>query len=353
MSVPSPASGADGEFELVARLAPYLARSSEVVPVASGDDAAVLACGEGHVCVTVDVVVEHVHFRRDLSTWADVGWKAVAVNVSDIAAMAALPMAAVVGLSRSAALAAEDVEALYDGMRQASRRWGVELVGGDTVSARDVSVAVTVLGTASPEAVVRRSGAQPGDRIVVVGALGEAAAALAQADAGHEPDPALLAAHRRPHALVAAGGALAAHGATALIDVSDGLGADLGHVCEASSVAADVDAGRLPAGDGVAAAATQLDADLDLLLCGGGEDFALVATVPAHAADAAADAAAEAEGVPAAVVGTVHPAGVEGPTVTLRRPDGTTADITRLGWGHVPAWQDLVQPPSSRGQEKR
>lgn len=322
------------EFALVARLGEYLAGSSEAVPVPAGDDAAVLAVGDEQLCVTVDVLVDEVHFRRDLSSWADVGWKAVAVNVSDLAAMAARPAAAVVGLCR-ADLAIDEVEALYSGMREACRRWGMELVGGDTVASREVAVTVTAVGAVVPDGPVRRSGARPGDRVVVVGGLGAAAAALAQVEAGQDLDPDLLARHRRPVALVEAGLVLAAHGATAMIDVSDGLGADLGHVCAASSVAVDVAADRLPIADGVAAAAAGLGADADLLACGGGEDFALAAAVPARAAEPAAAAAAAAEGVPAAVVGSIRAVDPGQPTVALRRADGTVADVTELGWAHV------------------
>lgn len=324
-----------GEFDLIERLSPFLSGAGDQVLVGSGDDAAVLRVGDGAVCVTVDVLVEGVHFRRDLSSLSDVGWKAVAVSCSDVAAMGGRPTAAVVGLCRPATLPESEVEELYTGMGEACARWGLRLVGGDTVAADALALSVTVLGSVEVGGGVRRDGAQVGDRLVVVGALGAAATALAQVAAGVTPAPSLLAAHRRPMALVAAGQALAAGGATALIDVSDGLGADLGHICRASGVAARVDAEALPVADGVAQAAKALELDLDRLVCGGGEDFALLAAVPAERAQEVAAAAGAADDVAAAVVGEVVAMGDELLAV-LVHGDGRTIDLTGYGYDHYP-----------------
>lgn len=324
---------AASEFGLIAELAPFLAGAQEGIAVGSGDDAAVLELGDRWVCLAVDVVVEDVHFRRDLSTFADVGWKAVAVNCSDLAAMGATPTAAVVGLCRPADLPVGAVEELYAGMNEACGRWGLRLVGGDTVAADALAMSVTVIGEVPPGEAVTRAGASPGEAIVVVGELGAASAALAQVAGGHEPTPGLLAAHRRPQALVAAGQALARHGATAMIDVSDGLGADLGHVCAASGVSALVRWDALPVAEGVRAAAAQLGVDAVGLACGGGEDFALLATVPEDAAEAAAAAAGAADGVAAAVVGVVLPVG-DGPEVHLKLSDGTLRALDGMGYDH-------------------
>nr|MBA2529993.1 thiamine-phosphate kinase [Euzebyales bacterium] len=136
----------ESEFGLIARLAPFLATGGDGLLVGHGDDAAVIEVGGRGVCIAVDVLVDDVHFRRDLSSLADVGWKAVAVNVSDIAAMGATPTAAVVGLCRPATLPVTDVEALYRGMDEACRAWGLRLVGGDTVAADALALSVTVLG---------------------------------------------------------------------------------------------------------------------------------------------------------------------------------------------------------------
>ena len=337
MAAPDPrADAATGpsEFDLIAELAPFLSGSEGGVAVGAGDDAAVLDLGERWACLAVDVVVEDVHFRRDLSSLGDVGWKAVAVNCSDLAAMGAQPTAAVVGLCRPASVSAEDVTAIYAGMHEACERWGLRLVGGDTVAADALALSVTALGEVEPGGAVLRSGARPGDALVVVGSLGAAAAALALVAAGQDATEALLAAHRRPSALVAAGRVLAEHGATAMIDVSDGLGADLTHICRASEVAARVRWDDLPVADGVRSAAARLGIDPVELACGGGEDFALLAALPAEAAAAAAAAAAEVEGVPAAVVGVIDPRREGLPTAALVLADGALRDLTGLGFDH-------------------
>lgn len=320
-----------GEFDLIARIAPLLDGEAGAVTVGHGDDAAVLDVAGRGVVVTVDTLVEAVHFRRDLSSLADVGWKAVAASVSDLAAMGARPVAAVVALCRPGRIDTDEVEALYRGMRAACDRWGVRLVGGDTVAAGELVVSVTGLGELdTPAAAVRRSGARPGDRVVVVGALGAGAAALAQVAAGAEPDEPLLAAHRRPVALPAAGAVLAARGARALIDVSDGLGADLGRVCAASGVRARVRWPDLPVARGAADAATAVGADPIAVVAGGGEDYALVAALPSELAEAAAAEAGAAEGVPAAVVGEF----VTGSGAVLALRDGRERDLAGLGYDH-------------------
>jgi len=322
-----------GEFDLLARLAPFLSGAGDDLVLGSGDDAAVLRVGDREVCLTVDVLVEGVHFRRDLSSLADVGWKAVAVNCSDVAAMGASPSVAVVGLCRPPAVSEAEITELYEGLSAASRHWGLRLVGGDTVSADALALSVTVLGDVAEHGAVPRSGARPGDHLVVVGALGAAATALRQVAAGVEPDAMLLAAHRRPRALVAAGQVLARGGATAMLDVSDGLGADLGHLCEASGVGAVVRASALPVEGGVASVLGALGADWVEVVCGGGEDFALLAAVPAERAEELAAAAGAAEDVPAAVIGEIvdRP---PGPAAVLALDDGTTRDLTGLGFDH-------------------
>jgi thiamine-monophosphate kinase len=329
----------EGEFELISRLAPFLASDGEGLPVGHGDDAAVLDVDGRQVCVAVDVLVEGVHFRRDVSTLEDIGWKAVAVNCSDLAAMGSQPTAAVVGLCRPRDVPVAEIQRLYTGMGEACARWGLRLVGGDTVAADALALSVTVLGDIPGGRPVRRSGARPGDALLVVGPLGAAAAGLALATGGaatdHEgPEAAtLLAAHRRPVALVAAGLELAARGATAMIDVSDGLGADLGHVCSASGVRARLRAAALPIPDAVRFVAARSGLDPLELACGGGEDFALLAAVPAASAGAVAEAAGEADGVVAAVVGEVLEPG-DGPAAVLVLADGTERDVSDLGFDH-------------------
>ncbi|QBI18993.1 thiamine-phosphate kinase [Egibacter rhizosphaerae] len=327
-----PAASPVGEFELLERLAPRLAPDGPELPVGYGDDAAVIDLGGAAACVTVDAIVEGRHFVWELSTPDDVGWKAVAVNVSDLAAMGADPTAAVVALGRPADLGASSVEALYDGMAAAAAHWGLDLAGGDVVRTDQLVVALTLLGRIDPARAVRRRGARPGDRLVCVGSLGAAAAGLELGIAGHRTPEPLLAAHRRPRGLVTAGRALADAGTHAMIDISDGLGADLGHVAHASGVAIDVWGASLPVPPEVWEAADALGKDPWSLVCAGGEDFALVAAVAPDDAAEVARRAGAAEGVPAAVVGEILESEGE-PRVTLHL-DGQRRDLRRLGYDH-------------------
>lgn len=315
----------DGEFALIARLARHL--------TGAGDDAAVVPFGGGRLVLAADAVVEGRHFCRDLSSLRDAGWKALAVNLSDLAAMGPVtPRAALVTLLRPVGCPDGDVDELYEGLAEAARAFGVELVGGDTTAAAELALSVAVAGELRGEPVWRH-GARAGEVLVVVGALGAGAAALAAATAGREAEPAHLAAHRRPRPLLAAGRVLAEAGATALIDVSDGLGQDLAHVCRASGVRARVDWASLPVADGVVALAEALGSDPVALVCGGGEDYALVAAMPAGVAEAAAAAASAAQGVPSAVVGEILAASEGAPLVALEGC-GPVRDIAGLGWDH-------------------
>lgn len=323
----------DAELALLAALAPRLATDGEGIDRGWGDDAAVVRVDGAPVVVAVDAVVEGVHWHPNVSGPADVGWKALAVNVSDCAAMGAAPLAAVVALQRPPGWDRAHVEALYDGLAEAARRWGVALVGGDVVSSATGALSVTVLGALEGRQAVRRDGASPGDALVCVGALGGPATALAEIEAGTPRTEGLLAAHRRPPAYPEAGRALAEAGAAAMIDCSDGLGADLAHVCRGSQVAAHVEATALPVPEELHAAATALGRDPWELVAEGGEDFALLAAVPADRAEQAVRRAREAQGeVPAAIIGEVRagPAGA----VRLQRPDGTLADIAGRGFEH-------------------
>lgn len=321
-----------GEFGRLARLGRYLQTSSGAVPVGVGDDAAVVSIDGTEVIVCVDTVVEGVHFRRDLSTPADVGWKSLVVNVSDIAAMGGVPRAAVVALNRPADLREADIQELYVGMDEAAQVYGVAVVGGDTVTATEWSVAVTMLGALPARPAVARSGARPGELVIVAGRIGAAACAL-WADANDRP---LLAdhlhAHRRPRALPRSGQALAGGGATAMIDLSDGLGADARHVCEASGVSMVLEQ---PAVEAVVAEGVRATAGPDWLqvAVGGGEDFALLATVPSRDLDRALAAVDEAGETTATVVGEVQRSGAAEAAVWLADTDRRQR-IDHLGYDH-------------------
>jgi thiamine-monophosphate kinase len=274
-----------GEFGLIARLTGGL-EPGPGVELGVGDDAAVLAPAAGRrLVVTTDVLVEGVDFTAALSDPEDWGWKAVAANCSDLAAMGAEPRWLVLALTVPEATPVATLERVYAGVGQACRAFGVALVGGDVSAGPALSLAVTALGEA--ERPVPRSGARPGDRLAVTGPLGAAAAGLALLQRGDRAAeallgrfPALAAAHRRPEPALAMGLALARSGATAMIDVSDGLAGDALHLAEASGVGVEVHDAAVPVAPGVAEAAALLGRDpLDLAL-GGGEDFVLAAALP-------------------------------------------------------------------------
>jgi thiamine-monophosphate kinase len=271
-----------GEFALVARIAARLPQGRDVV-LGPGDDAAVVAAPDGRVVVSTDLLVEHRHFRRDWSTAYDVGRKAAAQNLADIVAMAASPTAVVVGLAVPADLPLEWVDGLADGLRDECAKVGASVVGGD-VSASDVlTIAVTALGDLRGRAPVSRAGAQPGDVVVVAGRLGFAAAGLALLHAGRGDHP-LAQAHRVPDVAYDAALRLAAAGATAMIDVSDGLVGDLQHVANASRVRIELANDDLPLPPKLVDAGLSLGADPRSWVAGGGDDHAFAATIPSHAA---------------------------------------------------------------------
>lgn len=277
-----------------------------------GDDAACLPWLPAAVITAVDLLIEGVHFRRDWSSARDVGHKALAVNLSDLAAMGAEPTAALIGLAAPGTLAAAWVEELYEGLSALATAHGVWVAGGDTTgSPGPVMIAVTVLGAPGPSGrVLTRAAAQPGDVLFVTGPPGRAAAGLAcLADAGLElPDrAALIAAQRTPEPQLAIGRALAASGLRlALMDDSDGLGRSAQLLAAASGVAITLDAARVPLLPGVRAAAG--DRDHLAFALAGGEDYHLVGACAAADWPALAGVVAHAGGQ-AWVVGHV----AEGP----------------------------------------
>jgi thiamine-monophosphate kinase len=284
-----------GEFGLIAAMRALLpAGHAQLLGI--GDDAAVVRAPDARVVATSDLLVEGRHFRRDWSGPVDIGGKAAAQNMADVAAMGATPTALLVGLAVPGDLPADWVLDLTRGLAEESAAAGAFVAGGDVSAADSVLLCITALGDLAGREPVTRGGARPGDRVAVTGALGGAAAGLALLAAGLADDLAdpgllsLVAAHRRPRPPYAAGPRAAVFGATSMIDVSDGLIQDLGHISEESDVAIEVDPGLLadsavvPAASLRAAAAALGGADwLDWVLAGG-DDHALAATFPPDAA---------------------------------------------------------------------
>jgi thiamine-monophosphate kinase len=262
--------------------------------VPAGDDAAVLRIPDGRVVATTDVLVEGRHFRRDWSGPADVGVKAAAQNLADVAAMGALPRTLLVGLACPPELDADWVLDLMRGMVAECGRAGASIAGGDVTAAASIMLGITALGDLAGRPPVTRAGARPQDVVALAGRIGWSAAGLALLQAGAAAGPgtgsdltggplAAVQAHRRPQPPYLAGPEAARAGASAMVDVSDGLLADLGHIAAASGVCIDVDEAAVPVGEPVTAAAGLLGTDSRDWILAGGEDHALAATFPAGA----------------------------------------------------------------------
>jgi thiamine-monophosphate kinase len=262
-----------GEFGLIGTLRSWLPAGPAVL-TGIGDDAAVLAAPDGRVVATTDFLIEGSHFRRDWSSSSDVGHKAAARSLADIAAMGAVPTGLLVALAAPPDLPVTWLRGLASGLAAECERAGASVAGGDTSRFSSVVLAITGLGDLQGRAPVLRSGARPGDVVAVAGPLGHAAAGLALLAAGRSEPVSLVQAQLRPSPPYDAGPEAAVLGATAMIDVSDGLLADLGHIAEASEVLIDVHAEpllRTNGGDTVKLT--------DILT--GGEDHSLTATFPA------------------------------------------------------------------------
>jgi thiamine-monophosphate kinase len=341
-----PAVASDiGEFELIERIRRRLPGAPEG-ETWSGDDAALLGpAGPAGLVFTTDVMTEDVDFDFSWSQGADVGYKALAVNASDVAAMGGRPMYAVVALSVRPDVLLATVDGIAEGLREAATHLSVALVGGDISGARQMSVAVSMIG-AAPARPVKRAGARPGQAICVTGSLGGAAGgliALRRGLAGPGPAEApalspklaraveqLATRQLRPPARVREGQRLAELGATAMIDISDGLAADLGHLLDASSVGCEVDAAAVPVDDALDQLSRALsDEDIDpfALAVAGGEDFELLFTADEARVGPIAEALDEL-GTKVTSIGSIAGAG-------RRLGHRTLEEWGRRGWDHL------------------
>jgi thiamine-monophosphate kinase len=354
-----------GEFELLALLREGLPTAGPRLVLGSGDDAAITVPG-GAVATSVDALVEGVHFRRETATLRQIGRKALSTALSDLAAMGAEAGEAYVVLGAPEGMSEAELLELGEGMAAVASETGTAIAGGDLTRAPVLTLAVTVTGYAPrAEDFVTRGGARPGDALVVTGELGGAAAGLLLledqtlaaaafgavdpvpgtfGDSGHDDDEGAPGPQRPPERttgerldlvsadalrrrqldptpLFAAGRALAAAGATAMIDISDGLAGDANHVAVASGALLVIDADDLPIAPGVAALTAAADRDALELAVSGGEDYELFAALPPDAVAAAQSALAEL-GTPLTVIGKVEPAGDAGPRAEVRRRGG-------------------------------
>ena len=266
-----------GEFEIIAQLKERC-HTSSVVRLGIGDDCAMLQLPPGEVLLTTtDMLMEGVHFRRDWTGMLSLGRKSAAVNLSDLAAMGATPRGLLLAIAIPDDISDADLDLFFEGFLEVCHANGAVLAGGDTCAAKvGLSISVTALGSAPEAAVVRRAGAAPGEHIYVTGSLGDSALALQWLIEDREIPSELLTSHLEPTARVAIGMALAEAGIpSAMIDVSDGLLADLGHILLASQVGACIEVDRLPQSPALCASARDDQSLINLALTGG-EDYELL-----------------------------------------------------------------------------
>ena len=302
------------EFELIETITSGLVVGDDVV-LSVGDDAAVLRFA-GDTVVTTDMLIENVHFRRQWSSAHAIGRKAVAVNVSDVEAMGARPSSVVIALAFPKDLDQQWVVDFEAGAKEECAKAGVSLVGGDLSSAAHISICVTAIGDTDGVPPVTRAGARPGDVVAVCGRLGWAAAGLVVLQRGFASPKEPVAEQLTPSVPYGQGVKAARAGATAMLDVSDGLLGDLSHIADRSQVAIDIDTALIEIPDPVARVGAATGKPALGFVLAGGEDHALAATFP--------------PGAPLPVgwrrVGSVH----EGSGITV---DGDPWDGS-AGWDH-------------------
>ena len=300
--------------------------------VDTGDDTAAWQTGAGRELFTTDTVVEGVHFTRQTTPWRDLGWKAVAANVSDIAAMGGLPTYALITLGLPPETAVADIEELYRGMLEIGDEYGMAIVGGDIVGSPVMFVTTALVGAAARPPLLR-SGARPGDALAVSGCVGGSGGGLRlmleQPDATGEAADFLRRAHRRPAPAVRQGQLLSEAGISACMDVSDGLADDLGKLCAASGVAGRIRASAVPTHPMLR---RQFPDDFLNLALGGGEDYVLLFTGPPDIVESLIPQLGEG----AAIIGAVVRAEYDGGPGRVTVLDDTGREIPPAGrgWDH-------------------
>jgi len=310
------------ERELLAAIARVLSDEGNDVVIGVGDDAAVVKSGSGELVLTTDALVEGAHFDRSTTSARHLGHKSITVSVSDVAAMAASPRFALCALTLSAKVDVGWTMELLGGMRAACDEYGLTLVGGDLVKGPDVMIAVTVTGEVAPGRAVTRAGAQPGDSIVVTGALGGSAAAmrlLPLRQKWSDDERNAIRRHFHPTARVGEGAVLARNGATSMIDISDGLTLDLSRIAASSNVGV-----RLRASDVPVDPAARPDEALT-----GGEDYELLATMPSARVNGARTELFETFRASLTSIGTVIDKGL-----VIVDDDGIESELEPAGWDH-------------------
>jgi thiamine-monophosphate kinase len=329
-----------GEFGFIRRVSRGCLIRSEGVERAIGDDAAAFVVpSDDLTLVTTDLLVERVHFLRDATTPFNLGHKAMAVNLSDIAAMGGTPREAFESTAIPARCPVEYLDDLYDGMKRLAARYGVNILGGDTTgSAADLILNVTVIGHVRRDEVLYRSGARPGDLVCVTGPVGDSRAGLHFVLKGAQELDAsmrtLFEAHILPRPHLEEGRFLAATGAaTAALDVSDGLSSDLAHIGEESRVGIRVRGDRIPISAALRDFCARFSKDPIRFALSGGEDYVLAVTVDPRRIDEVSQGFAARFGRPLYCVGEVTSSG----RLELLTPDGRLETVGPTGWDHFGA----------------
>lgn len=327
------------EDELIEALRRVLAGPDPRVEVGIGDDAAVVGSGPGSLVLTTDMLVDGVHFERPLLSARELGERALAVNVSDLAAMGASPRHALLALGLPEDVEPAWVVELASGLREAADAYALSVVGGDVNRSAVLTISIAATGEVAPGRAVLRSGAAPGDRLIVTGTLGAAAGGLrlsraAPSETGKalasEWGRELVRAYARPLARVGEGQLLARAGVTAMIDVSDGLARDLGRLCAASGVGARVHLSAIPVAPELHRLAEVVPVDpLDAALSGG-DDYELLGTMPAESVDVARTELEEAFGVTLTEIGAI----IEGAGMVAVDAEGGERPLAPRGWDH-------------------
>jgi thiamine-monophosphate kinase len=327
-----------GEFGLIdllagiANTADRHTASRQRLIIGVGDDAAAWQGNAQMQLATIDSLIQDVHFSLNYTPWQDLGWKALAVNLSDIAAMGGAPMYALASLALPGDTEVDDVTALYQGMAKLAEQSGVVIIGGDISRAPLVAITITVLGNARDQFMLTRSAASPGEQIAVTGELGGAAAGMETLTRQLEFDTGAMNALRNaflhPQPRITEGQLLVQYGVRTAIDISDGLVADLTHICQQSRVDARIEVERIPVHP--AAKAGFGDRSLELALSGG-EDYELLFTATPKVINRVKRAAS----CPITIIGETTAENTRGVTLVDRK--GNPLRPGKWGWEHFSA----------------
>ena len=326
-----------GEFGFIRSITSGCITDPNGVVQGIGDDCAVIGpFGEKVLLVTADLLVENVHFILDRIPPEHIGEKAVAVNLSDIAAMGGHPRHVIVSVAISHLFPAQLLSGIYDGIKNACKNYGVNILGGDTSSSPGgLFINVTAIGEADRDKVVYRHGARVGDRIYVCGMLGESIAGLKIIKGEISADPAqwpsLIAAHTCPRPKIEEGEIIGRSGlASAMIDISDGIVADLGHICEQSGVGAEIYENMLPISEDLLALGQGYNLDITEYALMGGEDYALLFTVAPENGDRLEKLLTRQAHIPPAFIGRI----TSGSSIRCVGPDGKQRNLGKKGFDH-------------------